>query len=96
MAAARLSSAISSMFLISRASSMTCWPSTIFSPAFCSSNIIGGSMMSTPTGILSTPASFSSDAISLAWRSISPNAGLTVPRRPISPALQFSGLSQGV
>ena len=38
----------------------------------------------------------SSEAISLAWRFISPKAGLTVPRSPISPALQFSGLSQGV
>ena len=53
-------------------------------------------MMSTPTGIFSQPASLISDAISLAWRSIRPNAGLTVPRRPIRPALQFSGLSQGV
>src|SRR6266496_1055522 len=53
-------------------------------------------MMSTPTGILWTPASLSSEAISLACRSISPNAGLTVPRRPMRPALQSSGLSQGV
>ena len=52
MAAERLSSAISSMFLSSRASSITCWPSAILSPAFSSSNIIGGSMMSTPTGHL--------------------------------------------
>ncbi len=37
-----------------------------------------------------------SEAISSAWRFISPNAGSTVPRRPISPALQFSGLSHGV
>ena len=96
MAAERLSSAISSMFLSSRASSITCWPSTILRPAFSNSNIMGGSMMSTPTGILCTPASLMSEAISLAWRSISPKAGLTVPRRPMSPALQFSGLSQGV
>ena len=96
MAAARLSSAISSADLISRASSMICWPSTILSPAFCSSNIIGGSTMSTPIGMSATPASRSSEAISSACRFISPNAGSTVPRRPISPALQFSGLSQGV
>ena len=96
MAAARLSSAISSADLISRASSMVCWPSATFSPAFSNSNIIGGSMMSTPTGILSTPASLSSDAISLAWRSIRPKAGSTVPRNPIRPALQFSGFSHGV
>src|SRR5437660_746464 len=55
MAAARLSSAISSMFLTSRASSITCWPSAIFSPAFSNSNIIGGSMMSTPTGMPPPP-----------------------------------------
>ena len=52
MAAARLSSAISSTFLISRASSITCWPSSTLRPAFSNSNIIGGSMMSTPIGIL--------------------------------------------
>ena len=95
MAAARLSSAISSMFLISRASSITCWPSAILSPAFSSSNIIGGSMMSTPTGILSTPASLISEAISLAWRSISPNAGLTVPRRPMQAGLAVLRLEPG-
>ncbi len=57
MAAARLSSAISSTFLISRASSITCWPSSILRPAFSSSNIMGGSTMSMPTGCLATPAS---------------------------------------
>ncbi len=95
MAAERLRSAISSMFLISRASSMTCWPSATLSPAFSSSNIIGGSMISTPIGILSQPASRMSEAISSAWRFISPNDGDTVPRSPIRPALQFSGLSHG-
>ena len=53
-------------------------------------------MMSTPTGMSATPASRISAASSSAWRFISPKAGLTVPRRPISPALQFSGASQGV
>ena len=96
MAAARFKSAISSAHLISRASSITCWPSWIFSPAFSNSNIIGGSTMSMPIGMSATPASRMSEAISSAWRFISPNAGLTVPRSPISPALQFSGLSQGV
>jgi hypothetical protein len=48
-----------------------------------------------PTGMLPTPASRMSEAISLAWRSIKPKAGATVPRMPMSPALQFSGLSQG-
>ncbi len=52
-------------------------------------------MMSMPTGILATPASRSSEAISPACRSISPKAGLTVPRRPSRPALQFSGFSHG-
>ena len=75
MAAARLSSAISSADLISRASSMICWPSTTLMPAFCISNIIAGSTMSTPTGIFSTPASFSSEKISLACFAISPNEG---------------------
>ncbi len=41
-------------------------------------------MMSTPTGIFSQPASLMRDAISLAWRAISPNAGLTVPRNPMA------------
>ena len=95
MAAARLSSAISSADFTSRALSMTCWPSLIFSPAFSSSNIIGGSMMSTPIGILATPAAFRIEAISSAWRFIRPKAGSTVPRKPTRPALQFSGLSQG-
>ena len=66
MAAARFKSAISSADLTSRALSMTCWPSLIFSPAFSSSNIIGGSMMSTPIGILATPAAFRIEAISSA------------------------------
>ena len=52
-------------------------------------------MMSTPIGMSATPASRISDAISSAWRFISPNAGSTVPRRPIRPALQFSGASHG-
>ncbi len=51
---------ISSMFLISRASSMTCWPSTTFIPAFCSSKNIAVSAISTPTGMSATPASRSS------------------------------------
>src|SRR5262245_10821271 len=84
------------MFLSSRASSITCWPSLILRPAFSSSNIIGGSMMSTPTGILWTPASLSSDANSLAWRSISPKARLKVRRRPMMLALQPPGWRQGV
>ena len=64
-------------------------------PAFCISNIIAGSTISTPTGIFSTPASLSSENNSLACFSISPNEGCTVPRRPNRPALQFSGFSQG-
>ena len=95
MAAARFNSAISSADLISRASSMTCWPSTIFRPAFCSSNIIGGSMMSTPTGMLATPASLQQRGDFLGVALIRPKAGSTVPRRPSRPALQFSGASQG-
>ncbi len=95
MAAARLSSAISSADFTSRASSITCWPSFTVIPAFCSSNIIGGSMMSTPTGILATPAALRIEAISSAWCFIRPKAGSTVPRKPTKPALQFSGLSHG-
>ena len=52
-------------------------------------------MMSTPTGIFSQPASLMMEAISLACLAIRPNEGLTVPRRPSRPALQFSGLSHG-
>ena len=95
MAAARLSSAISSADFTSRASSMICWPSLTFSPAFSSSNIIGGSMMSTPIGILASRLLRRIEAISSAWCFISPNAGSTVPRRPTRPALQFSGCSHG-
>ena len=51
MAAAWLSSTISSMFLISRASSMICWPSTTCSPASCSANSMAVSARSTPTGM---------------------------------------------
>src|ERR1700693_3370284 len=56
MAAARLSNAISSMLLISRASSMTCWPSATLSPARSSSNIIGGLVVSTARGMAAEPA----------------------------------------
>src|SRR5215475_2945701 len=56
----------------------------------------GGATMSTPIGRSATPASRISEAISSAWRFIRPKAGLTVPRRPISPALQFSGDNHGV
>ena len=52
-------------------------------------------MMSTPTGILPTPASLISAAISLGVPLHQAEGGLTVPRRPSRPALQFSGLSQG-
>ena len=95
MAAARFSSTISSTFLISRASSMICWPSTMVMPAFCSSNSIGVSTMSTPTGILSTLASRRIATISSAWCFIRPRLGGTVPRMPTRPALQCSGSSQG-
>jgi predicted RNA-binding Zn-ribbon protein involved in translation (DUF1610 family) len=74
---------------------MVCWPSCTFSPVFSSSNIIGGSMMSTPSGMLATPCSLRIEAISSAWRFISPNCGATVPRSPTRPARQFSGLSHG-
>src|SRR5262252_8193723 len=52
MAAARLSSAISSAHLISRASSITCWPSRILSPAFSNSNIIGDARLAYERGDL--------------------------------------------
>src|SRR5262249_32879465 len=58
-----------------------------FNPAFCSSNIIGGSIRSMPIGMLPTPASRMSEAISSACRSIRPKAGATVPRMPMSPGL---------
>src|ERR1700694_1537576 len=48
MAAAMLSSVISSMFLTSRASSITCWLSRTSMPAFCSANSIGGSTRAPP------------------------------------------------
>ena len=94
MAAAWLSSMISSMFLISRASSITCWPSTTFMPAFCNSKNIAVSAISTPTGMSATPAARNRLMTSSACAFISPTDGGTVPRMPSMPARQLSGTSQ--
>src|SRR3954468_17856174 len=66
MAAAMLRSVSSSMFFTSRASSITCCPSRTSMPAFCNSNIIGGSTTSTPTGMSATPSSCRMARISFA------------------------------
>ena len=65
------SSVISSWLLISRASSIVCWPSRTSMPAFCSSNSIGGSTTSTPSGMWPTP---SSSRIALISRAASRNS----------------------
>ena len=54
--AAMLRSVSSSMFFTSRACSITCWPSRTSIPSFCSSNSIGGSTTSRPSGMSPTPS----------------------------------------
>ena len=55
MAAAVDSRAISSLDLICRASSITCWPSRMSMCCFCSSKKVGTSAKSTPTGSFLMP-----------------------------------------
>src|SRR3954463_13067124 len=86
MAAAWLSSMISSGDLITRASSIRCWQSTTVRPWRCISNRNAGSTMSTPTGRSATPASTSIDLISATASAISPTVGATSPRKPRKPA----------
>ena len=57
-----VSSEISSCVLISRASDISCWPSTMLRPSFWSANSTGGSTTSTPTGSLCRPALLELDA----------------------------------
>ena len=45
---------------------MVCWPSRTSIPSFCSSNSIGGSTTSRPSGMSPTPSASSSDLISRA------------------------------
>ena len=63
-----LSSVISSFDLTSRASSMTCWPSRTVTPSSASAASIGGSTMSTPSGMSATPSARRIAAISRAAR----------------------------
>ena len=91
MAAAWFRSTISSMFLISRASSMTCWPSTTFMPAFCSSKNIAVSARSTPTGIVGDAGLAQERHDLLRVACIRPAAGGTVPRMPSMPARTLVG-----
>ena len=95
MAQAMLSSMISSADFTSRASSIVCCPSrtVMFSASRAAS--IGGSTMSTPTGMPATPSARRISAISFAARVNSPASGATAPRRPIMPPRTFSSGSQG-
>src|SRR5256712_195269 len=64
-------------------------------PQFCNAKTIGISAMSTPSGSTKTPCS---RMISLTVRAASsdrPTSGATEPRKPVMPAREFSGLSQG-
>ena len=70
-----LSSMISSIDLTSRASSMTCWASTTVIPSASSAATIGGSTMSTPSGMSSTPSAFRISQISRAARRNRPASG---------------------
>ena len=80
-----LSSVSSSMFLTSRACSIVCCPSRTSMPSFCSSNIIGGSTTSTPSGMSPTPSASSIDLISCAALRNSVMSAPVAPRRPSSP-----------
>src|SRR5713101_8414155 len=51
-----LSRTSSSAFLITRASSITCWPSRTSMPSFCSAKRKGGSTRSMPSGMPATPS----------------------------------------
>ncbi len=95
MAHAMLSSMISSADFTSRASSMVCCPSrtVIFSASRAAS--IGGSTMSTPTGMSATPSARRISAISLAAPAKRPASGATAPRSPIIPPRMFSSGSHG-
>ncbi len=75
MAAAWLSSRISSMDLMQRASSIDCCASTTRRPWRSISKRNGGSTMSMPTGMSATPASSRRDLISLIADSIRPDRG---------------------
>src|SRR6266566_4071487 len=63
IAAEWFSSEISSCVLITRASLITCCPSTTLMPSFSSANKIGGSTTSTPNGSLCSPRFSSSTLI---------------------------------
>ncbi len=91
-----LSSVSSSMFFTSRACSITCWPSRTSMPSFCSSNSIGGSTTSTPSGMFATPSAVE-DRLDLLRRVAEQRRCRRRPRRacPSSPARQWSWCSQG-
>jgi len=83
------------MFFTSRAWSITCWPSRTSIPSFCSSNSIGGSTTSRPSGMSPTPSASRIALISVAASRNSVMSLPTAPRNPRSPALQWSTCSQG-
>ena len=77
-----LSSVSSSMFFTSRACSSVCWPSRTSMPSFCSSNSIGGSTTSSPSGMSATPSASRIDLIS---RAASRNSVMSPPVAPRKP-----------
>ena len=95
MAAAVLSSAISSADLICRASSITCWPSRTSTPCRCSSNRVEISAKSTPTGRPATPVSARRSLISATARCGRLASGAVAPRMVVYDAMQCSGFSHG-
>ena len=78
------------MLLTSRASSSICWPSRTSMPSFCSSNSIGGSTTSTPSGMPPTPSSSRIALISCAASRNSATSAPIAPRMPSMPARQWS------
>ncbi len=85
-------SSVSSSWLLSiRASSITCWPSRISSPASCSANRNGGSTTSMPSGMPATPSALRMSRISIAAFLKSPALGDTAPRMPTMPASDCFG-----
>jgi hypothetical protein len=95
IAQAVLSSMISSIDLTSRASSITCCASRTVIPSASRAASIGGSTMSTPSGMSATPSARRMSAISRAAPLNRPASAATAPRSPIIPPRMFSGGSHG-
>jgi hypothetical protein len=90
-----LRSVISSCVLITRASCISCWPSTTCTPSAWSAKRTAGSSASTPTGSPSRPRSSSSARIFRATLSARPERGDIAPRSVEMPARDASSPSHG-